>query len=168
LIKKQNRPSKPGAPPHAYGKSQLKKFLFFKYDPSTRSVVIGPEKLGHRDVSVPQVLEKGGSGRIRNTRRIPRAIGDGGVIQIAGVSLGNSRGKATGKTQCVRIDSKGKKRTVAFVRLQTDNMVRRAEQLEEKLYGPMFLPAIKARPFMKPALEKVKPSMAGHFRDRIR
>lgn len=60
-----DKPSPPGSPPTAHrgggspGKGPfLRKFVQFSYDPSTRSVVIGPAKLGRSNA--PEVMEKGG------------------------------------------------------------------------------------------------------------
>jgi hypothetical protein len=57
--KKGGRSSLPGRPPYDQT-GLLKKFLFFSYDFSTRSVVIGPAKLNRRG-KAPAVLEYGGS-----------------------------------------------------------------------------------------------------------
>jgi hypothetical protein len=52
--------SKPGRPPHSHS-GLLKRFLFFGWDPSSRSVVIGPEKLNGKNYGdAPDVLEHGG------------------------------------------------------------------------------------------------------------
>lgn len=51
--------SAPGQPPFSKT-GLLKKFLFFGFDPSTRSVVIGPAKL-NSGTNAPEVLEYGGT-----------------------------------------------------------------------------------------------------------
>lgn len=51
--------SKPGEPPRMR-LGLIKKFLFFSYDPQTRSVVIGPAILD-RPTGAPEVLETGGT-----------------------------------------------------------------------------------------------------------
>ncbi len=60
-IRPAKGPSKPGSPPHGHGAQLLKKFIYFGFDTSTRSVVIGPERLGGEDKGeAPSVLEHGG------------------------------------------------------------------------------------------------------------
>lgn len=51
-------PSAPGEPPRMIG-GQIKKFLYFAYDPGKRSVVIGPAQLD-RPTGAPGTLEQGG------------------------------------------------------------------------------------------------------------
>lgn len=53
--------SPPGAPPRSIT-GKLRKFIFFSYDPGSRSVVIGPEKLPG-GTGAPQILEEGGTVR---------------------------------------------------------------------------------------------------------
>lgn len=55
--------SEPGKPPRVR-KGQLKKFLFFAYDLSRKSVVVGPERLSGVTPGTPQRLEEGGRTRI--------------------------------------------------------------------------------------------------------
>lgn len=78
-------PSRPGDPPHAHrsrartrvskktGKARtrsvsfLREFLFYQYDPSTRSVVIGPERLNSTvDPAALPALEYGGPSAIED------------------------------------------------------------------------------------------------------
>lgn len=61
-IRGRKNPSKPGQPP-TNQTGLLREFIFFQYDPSTRSVVIGPakspsKKMGGRPI--PSILEFGG------------------------------------------------------------------------------------------------------------
>ena len=60
--------SKPGEPPRTI-RGDIKKFLFFAYEPQARSVVIGPARTG-TPTGAPENLEQGGfvstkSGRVR-------------------------------------------------------------------------------------------------------
>lgn len=52
--------SAPGNPPVSHGEGLLRGFIFFSYDSSRRSVVIGPVKLGGKIGNAPEALEKGG------------------------------------------------------------------------------------------------------------
>jgi hypothetical protein len=58
-IRKRKRVSRPGEPP-TNRKGQLKRFLFYGYEPQRDSVVIGPAKLNGSKFSIPEVIEHGG------------------------------------------------------------------------------------------------------------
>lgn len=69
-IKKSKKTSEPGSPPRGHGQQDLKRKIFFAYDSSRDSVVVGPEKLNivffngsgkPASGTVPQVLEEGGT-----------------------------------------------------------------------------------------------------------
>lgn len=63
------RYSPPGSPPFAHSGKKgalLKRFLYFSFDPSSKSVVVGPTALGRS--TVPNVQEFGGSITIRPRR----------------------------------------------------------------------------------------------------
>ncbi len=54
-------PSKPGEPPRVRA-GQLKQFLYFAFDPASKSVVVGPAKLPSSSaLPVPAILEFGGT-----------------------------------------------------------------------------------------------------------
>ncbi|HET6441924.1 MAG TPA: hypothetical protein VFH53_06055 [Phycisphaerae bacterium] len=53
--------SKPGKPPFSQT-GLLKKFIYFSYDASSRSVVVGPERIGGKG-EAPELLEYGGWAR---------------------------------------------------------------------------------------------------------
>lgn len=72
-----SKPSAPGSPPTAHrGGARigsgpfLRKFVMFSFDPSTRSVVVGPAALGRG--TVPALMEYGGT----VTRRVWERIGN--------------------------------------------------------------------------------------------
>lgn len=69
-IRKRRKPSDPGKPPSSHT-GLLKKFILFAYEPSRRSVVIGPTLLRETAVPVPALLEYGGE--------IPRPTRRGGT-----------------------------------------------------------------------------------------
>ena len=58
-IRKRRRASAPGQPPSSHT-GLLKKFIFFGYDRSARSVVIGPQRLNQKVSDAPHTLEYGG------------------------------------------------------------------------------------------------------------
>lgn len=67
-VGKKGAPSSPGQPPKSRT-GFLKKWILFAFDPSARSVIVGPSKLNQvywnhagepRGGTVPQVLEEGG------------------------------------------------------------------------------------------------------------
>lgn len=51
----------PGSPPHAHGEKLLKRLLFFSYEDSSKSVVIGPVLLERtKEKKIPRLMEEGG------------------------------------------------------------------------------------------------------------
>ncbi|MCP4248091.1 MAG: hypothetical protein GY778_13675 [bacterium] len=60
--KKPLAPSKPGEPPRVR-KGQIKRLLYFAWDPTRRSVVAGPERF--KKGQTPHVLEYGGTSTVR-------------------------------------------------------------------------------------------------------
>jgi len=63
-IRPRNRASEPGQPPSSRT-GKLRNLLFYAYDPSTRSVVVGPSIYGSpRGNTVPEILEYGGMSTI--------------------------------------------------------------------------------------------------------
>jgi len=69
LIRKFKKPSKPGRPPHSHGRELLKKFIFFTWDPTARSELIGAAKLNGTIGDAPSALEHGGKSRARVGRK---------------------------------------------------------------------------------------------------
>lgn len=57
----------PGKPPHAH-EGSLRRLLFFAYDPSADSVVVGP--LGFRRSTIPASLEFGGKETVTRRRTL--------------------------------------------------------------------------------------------------
>ncbi len=134
---RKTKASPQGTPPRAVRPGQkIKKFLFFKWDPGTRSVVIGPERLARgSNPRAPRLHEKGGRARRRNPLRRIRKLGGGGEIRVA-------NNQAT------------------YTLMRTQAQVDRANRINEDLFGPMTLNAMyPERPFMGPALQKVIPSL---------
>jgi len=70
-IRKRKRASLPGRPPSSHT-GLLKRFIYFGYDPSRRSVVIGPVRLAGKRGEAPPILEYGGSVRVRRGRWMRR------------------------------------------------------------------------------------------------
>lgn len=67
-IRKRKKGSAPGSPPSSHT-GQLRKLVFFAYDPAARSAVVGPLKWGKGEA--PAVLERGGrdsEGRVYRPR----------------------------------------------------------------------------------------------------
>ncbi len=70
LAKRRKRRSPPGQPPGLWT-GLLRKFVFFSYEPSKKSVVIGPTLINGRTGRVPEVLEYGGTEQIEiNGKRV--------------------------------------------------------------------------------------------------
>jgi hypothetical protein len=75
LIRKGKKASQPGKPPKSHT-GLLKDFLFFCYEPSLKSVVVGPARLDKPGLA-PAVLEFGGDATVtrrlhQNGRRVER------------------------------------------------------------------------------------------------
>jgi hypothetical protein len=73
-IRKRRRTSAPGQPPSSHT-GLLRRFIFFGYDPSARSVIIGPAQLtGQGRGDAPSLLEYGGTftGEQRGRRKTRR------------------------------------------------------------------------------------------------
>lgn len=74
IRKKQGRPrlkplqrsSRPGQAPAASRSSPLNRLVFFSFDRSTQSVIVGP--VGFKGSRVPEILEEGGKTRIGKRR----------------------------------------------------------------------------------------------------
>jgi hypothetical protein len=65
-IRKRKKASAPGSPPSSHT-GLLKKFIFFGYEPSHRSVVIGPVRLSQKGRGeAPSLLEYGGSTKVEH------------------------------------------------------------------------------------------------------
>lgn len=58
-IRQRKNISEPGQPPSSH-KGTLKRLIFFSYDATAQSVVIGPTLFRGKDGSVPLLLEEGG------------------------------------------------------------------------------------------------------------
>ncbi len=69
-LKKRTGPSTPPAPPHSHT-GLVKRFLFFKYDPNRRSVVVGPELLPGLRADNLRMLEFGGTRTVTRRGRRP-------------------------------------------------------------------------------------------------
>jgi hypothetical protein len=65
-IRKRKAVSEPGQPPSSHV-GLLRKLIYFGYDPSRRSVVIGPTPL-HGTAEAPPLLEYGGRARRRGRK----------------------------------------------------------------------------------------------------
>jgi hypothetical protein len=63
--------SAPGSPPHSHtsDKTATIRNILFSFDPSRRSVVIGPVRISRGDGKTPAALEYGGPRRIRIKRQ---------------------------------------------------------------------------------------------------
>jgi hypothetical protein len=65
-IRTSKKPAPPGQPPHSHN-GQLKRFLWFAYDPEAETVVIGPAGF-KRTTDAPHTLEFGGRTRVTYRR----------------------------------------------------------------------------------------------------
>lgn len=156
---RKNKSAPDGSPPFAHKpRAFLRQFTFFSYDTNTKSVVVGPEKLG-AGIPAGKIQEFGGTTKIKNARRKIRKIGDGGEFRIGG---------KPGKTTKTIAGLNGVTYFVTYGKIKTDEQARRANQLNEFIYGPMFRTVkVAPHPFMAPALKKVEPDLAPMWKNAI-
>lgn len=71
-MRDRKEPAKPGEPPHAHKRKQLKRLLFFAFDPVTKSVVVGPVKFERTSTAgIPRLMEEGGTVPATAKRKTP-------------------------------------------------------------------------------------------------
>ncbi|MBQ3332868.1 MAG: hypothetical protein IJG83_05550 [Thermoguttaceae bacterium] len=165
--KQSMRRSTHAAPPYhppAVHEGSLKKFLYFGFDKTNRSVVIGPVKLSRRGSNgerrilegpsydalggeVPNVLEYGGNRQvIPNPRRKKRKIGDYGAIAI---------GRAGGRSTRLIRNYQGREVMVTFAMITSPAMLDKVNATEAIVFGPEYQSFdLKPRPYMGPAFRK--------------
>lgn len=152
---KKKGPSRPGSPPRS-PTGRLKKAIFFQVDKATQSVVIGPTRSAVGLIG--RTHEFGGVEGAKATR--PRKEF---TLEVGGIGPIRRTKKTT---------KKGRPR-FAFTRLKTGAQVRRARE-----HAAEFSPAVSGvgkkrrvypkRPFMGPALERIKARLPSYWRDSVR
>lgn len=70
-IRKRKRASEPGQPPSSHT-GLLKKFIWFGYEPTQQSVVIGPAKLTSKSSGAQETLEHGGTATLMEFQWVGR------------------------------------------------------------------------------------------------
>ncbi len=80
-MRRRRGSSRPGEPPHAH-EGSLRRLLFFAYDPSAESVVVGP--VGFRRSDAPTTLEFGGAATVtrRRSRRDDKRVVESRRVRI--------------------------------------------------------------------------------------
>lgn len=153
-LRKRKRVSRPGESPsvHTEDKFATLKNILSGFDPLAEASVVGPVKFGRHADAIPGALEHSAHVARPNPRRRLRAIGDVGEIDIEPTS------KTSKRLTSVQIVSWDKRDwIVTFAKLETPEQVRRANEINERLYGPAeIIGTLEARPFMEPAVESVK------------
>lgn len=149
----------PGQPPRAVRPHPwLRRHLYYTWDPSTKSAVVGPALFGP-GTGAPKVQEFGGRVTIRNPRRKHRRVGDGGELDIGG----------SGATSKPAFNWRGEKITVRYGLLRTQAQATRANEINAWLYGQeSFAANIEPRPYMGPALEKTLPQLPPELAGSVR
>jgi len=151
-IRKRKRISAPGKPPSSHT-GLLKNFIFFGYDATKQSVVVGPIRLNTR-VNAPEVLEYGGTVSFGAAKKIFRKVGGAGEIRIGG--------RVSATTKKNRFGA-----MVTYGKLRTQAQADRANELQTLLYGGITA-TIAARPYMHPALTKELPKLPAMWRDSVK
>ena len=163
--------SVPGMPPHRHKQQRgvkakhdygLQRSILYGYDAGTQSVVIGPSAaFGAGIRRIAKTHEYGGFETKKNPRRKRRVRGGAGEIRV----VKQRTGKAHSNIKTAKNTLLGDV-LVAYGKLRTDEQVRRANQLNEALYGPSVLHSTyPPRPTMGPALAQVAPLLPGMIRD---
>lgn len=127
------------------------------FDTFKEASVVGPIGFGNLSDPVPGRLEDGYSVSRKNERRSLRRLGEPGEIEAEPITR-KKKSKVAARTNSREIIGFDKKRwRVVFATLNTPSQVRRANEINELLYGPMQITGeIKPRPFMEPAVQSVK------------
>lgn len=156
----RKKPAAPGSPPSAHKPNAfLRKFLFFSFDPASKSVVIGPEKFG-RGTSAAKIQEFGGEAKVANPRRTLRVLNGGGEMRYGD--------KPTRKSKVAKDTILGAV-VVHYAKLLTPEMVRHANKINALLYGPDIITAHnEPRPFMGPALKKAQTTLPKLWADSVK
>jgi len=181
-LRRRKRVSRPGETPSVHSKSTFATLKNIQTGvPSGDAVILGPIGFGAGQPA-PQTLEEGLSRRRVNPRRRKRTIGGGGEIRIAGKSTTRQRDSAgrflssaavdpptMGRTTRERVGIDGKTYRVTYTKLHTAEQVRRADELNELLYGPeVFAGEVEARPFMLPAMQEAAPLFPEFYAESIK
>ena len=153
-LRRRKRVSRPGQSPSVRSTDTFAtlKNIQAGFDTFAEASVVGPIGFGNLADPVPGRLEHGAEVRRKNPRRAERRIGDVGEIDIEPTS------KTSKRLTSVQIVSWDKRDwIVTFAKLETPEQVRRANEINERLYGPAeIIGTLEARPFMEPAVESVK------------
>jgi hypothetical protein len=142
-MRRRKSPSAPGSPPSVHS-GELKRLLFFAWDSSTKSVVVGPAAFGSRAGQTPPIQEFGGT-------LPPSRVS----LVSAFLKLDSSRRSE------IAIRASRKNLTVA----QYLGVHHVPEVAAEQIGNPRRYPA---RPYMRPALDAERPKFSEQFSDSMR
>ncbi len=160
-IHKRKKASTPGQPPHTQTRN-LPHAVLYAVTRDREFAVVGPSShFGRRIHKVAALHEFSGyDGTYRNRRRRIRRVGGAGEIEI----VTRRRRNSTARVVTLKKTLNGNVR-VRFAKLRTASQARRANQINEQLYGPLKARAnYPKRPFMGPALKRVAPQLPEHWR----
>jgi hypothetical protein len=166
-IKKRKKPAAKGTPPHTQTR-RLPRSLLYAVERNREFAVVGPASRFGRNVHKVAALHEfsGFVGKFRNPRRRIRKLGGGGEVAIA-TRRRRRRGrfvKDNAALKTLRGTRQGNVR-VQFAKLRTPRQVRKANRINEELYGPLTSQAnYPKRPFLGPALKRVAPRLPEHWR----
>ena len=160
-IHKRKKASTPGQPPHTQTRN-LPHAVLYAVTRDREFAVVGPSShFGRRIHKVAALHEFSGyDGTYRNRRRRIRRVGGAGEIEI----VRRRRRNSTARVVTLKKTLQGNVR-VRFAKIRTAAQARRANQINEELYGPLKARAnYPKRPFMGPALKRVAPQLPEHWR----
>lgn len=168
-LRRRKRVSKPKVETpsiHTASNTVTLKNIQYGFDLGADAAVVGPVGLSGmgNEPPAPGVLERGEHISRPNPRRKKRVVGEVGEIDVDGgrTKTRDSRGRfvttvarPNGVSTKEVTDFEGKVRRVTYALIRTDEQARRANEINEELYGPAeIVGTIKERPFMGPAVAK--------------
>lgn len=128
-----------GEAPRTRRSKRIRRLTFFRWDPATESVVVGPERFGSGDAL--RNLEHGGTGTIKISRPVQASHYRSTRKQRKGLAKARAAGKIRKRT--------GRRRPTKRI------TIRRTIR-------------IKAKPFMRPQLDAIRPKIPRRFKNLVR
>lgn len=156
-IKARKGNARAGEPPHSHT-GLLKNFIFYSYDPRTKSVVVGPQQIAAGTAGALRALEHGGQVRPKQYKREKPRVGGFGIVEILGEANWYN-----GKTVKGTVRAFGKVYKVRYGHIYNTAVLRRCEDNDRKIFGDGGPVTVKPRPFMAPSLQVTIKELARFF-----
>lgn len=125
--------------------------IVYAWDSQRGSVVVGPMKYAGGKSPVIAGLEGTRKVTLTRTRRKKLRIGSGAAIEQVG-----SLSRGSKNTKVISTDTPIGLATVRFIRINTTGQLAKAVRLQARLFKGSVTHDLRARPFMRPALSRMK------------